>query len=141
MLSDRLFLDTAFVVALLNPKDELHEKAVAYLEEVESALEVWTTEAVLLEVGNAFSASQRAQAADFIDHCFTTPNTIVVPLSNILLHQGLALYRQRPDKEWGLTDCLSFIVMQEHKLSDALTYDIHFQQAGFRAVLRENLTA
>jgi hypothetical protein len=59
MIGDRLFLDTAFVVALLNPKDALHEKAKANFAAVKKAREVWTTEAVLTEIGNAFGASRR----------------------------------------------------------------------------------
>jgi uncharacterized protein len=47
------------------------------------------------------------------------------------------LFKQRKDKEWGLVDCISFIVMQNREITDALTADIHFQQAGFRALLRE----
>ena len=61
----------------------------------------------------------------------------IVPISEPLYTQALHLYRQRPDKEWGITDCISFIVMQNRDLTEALTTDEHFQQAGFRALLRE----
>lgn len=132
----RFFLDTAFVVALLNPKDALHEKAKSYLDSIKQAEEVWTTEAVLLEIGNAFSASRRAEAANFIAQCFVTSNLHVVSVSTTLFQRALNFYRQRPDKEWGLTDCVSFSVTQDHDLIEALTYDVHFEQAGFRALLR-----
>lgn len=137
MISDRVFMDTAFVVALLNPKDSLHEKAKSYLNTVKKTREVWITEAVLLEIGNAFGAARRSEAADFIDRCFTTSNIHIVPVSTVLFQRALAFYRQRSDKEWGLTDCVSFVVMQEKGLIDALTHDVHFQQAGFRTLLRE----
>ena len=52
-----------------------------------------------------------------------------------LYAQALELYRQRPDKEWGLTDCFSFIVMQARRIAEALTTDEHFQQSGFQALL------
>jgi predicted nucleic acid-binding protein len=132
----RFFLDTAFVVALLNPKDALHEKAKSYLDSVRQAQEVWTTEAVLLEIGNAFSASHRAEAANFITQCFVTSNIHFVSVSTTLFNRALDFYRQRPAKDWGLTDCVSFIVMQDYDLIEALTYDSHFEQAGFRALLR-----
>ncbi len=75
MIGDRLFLDTAFLVALLNPKDALHEKAKSNFDGVKKAREVWTTEAVLTEIGNAFGASRRSDAASFIERCFTTPTS------------------------------------------------------------------
>ena len=137
MNGERFFLDTAFVVALLNPKDALHEKAKSCFASVKQAQEVWTTEAVLLEIGNTFSASRRAEAANFIAQCFVTSNIHAVSVSTTLFHRALEFYLQRPDKEWRLTDCVSFIVMQDHELIDALTYDLDFQQAGFRALLRE----
>ncbi|MGH7450485.1 MAG: type II toxin-antitoxin system VapC family toxin [bacterium] len=137
MTSDHLFMDTAFVVALLNPKDALHEKAKAQFDAVKEAREVWTTEAVLFEIGNAFGASRRLDAANFIERCFSTSNINVVSVSTTLFRRALTFYKQRPDKEWGLTDCASFVVMQEQNLIDALTHDIHFQQAGFRALLRD----
>ena len=65
------------------------------------------------------------------------PHVDIVPLSEALYARALQLYRERPDKEWGLTDCVSFLVMQDRGLIEALTTDEHFQQAGFRALLRE----
>jgi len=136
-MSDRLFMDTAFVVALLNPKDALHEKAKSYFDAVKKAREVWTTEAVLFEIGNALSASRRVDAASFIERCFSTPNIHVASIPTTLFRRALTFYKQRPDKEWGLIDCVSFVVMQDNHLTDALTHNIHFQQAGFRALLRD----
>ena len=52
-----------------------------------------------------------------------------------LFERGLALYNARPDKEWSLTDCISFVVMADEGLTDALTGDRHFEQAGFTALL------
>ena len=63
------------------------------------------------------------------------PSVEVLPLSEALFRQGFGLYRQRLDKEWGLTDCISFMVMQERGITEALTADHHFRQAGFLALL------
>jgi hypothetical protein len=65
------------------------------------------------------------------------PLVEVIPVSEALYQRGFQLYAQRIDKDWGIIDCISFVVMQEQGLTDALTTDIHFQQAGFRALLRE----
>lgn len=95
------------------------------------------TEAVLTEVGNSLARCWRHLAVGFIEHCHRTPNVHVVTISPALHEQAVALYKARTDKTWGLTDCLSFVVMEAQHLRKALTCDDHFVQAGFRALLLE----
>jgi uncharacterized protein len=95
----------------------------------------WTTAAVLIEIGNALSSSNRSGAAEFIDEMHRADNAHIANIDSQLLQKALQLYRDRNDKTWGLTDCLSFVVMSENALSDALTADHHFIQAGFNALL------
>lgn len=135
MPDGRLFLDTAFVQALLNANDAFHERATVLLPQVVAAAEVVVTEAVLAEIGNALSGTLRNAAAAFIRRCYTAANITVVPVSTSLFLQGLALYESRGDKTWGLTDCISFVVMRERDLVDAATTDRHFRQAGFHPLL------
>ncbi|PKO21380.1 MAG: nucleic acid-binding protein [Chloroflexi bacterium HGW-Chloroflexi-1] len=137
MSRERLFLDTAFIQALLNWRDRYHAQAMALLPRVRSAVEVWVTEAVLVEVGNALSDVDRMAAVQFIERCYHSSNTHVVSVDTPLLMSALRLYRERPDKLWGLTDCVSFVVMQDHRLIDAVTTDEHFVQAGYRALMIE----
>jgi predicted nucleic acid-binding protein len=137
MGSERLLLDTVFVQALLNRRDQYHTQAQAILPRVRAAAEVWVTEAVLVEVGNALSAFDRMAAARFIQQCYRTANVHVVSVDTPLLMRALQLYQARSDKAWGLTDCISFIVMQDQSLMDAVTVDHHFVQAGYRALLLE----
>ena len=108
---------------------------------VRAAGEVWVTEAVLTEVGNILARSHRSEAAAFIERCYTTPNIRIVFVDTALFHRALDLYRRRVDKAWGFTDCISFIVMKDQEIVDALTTDEHFRQAGFRALLRETSPA
>jgi hypothetical protein len=82
------------------------------------------------------SVALRADAAALIDDIGKDKRFTVVPQSRRLFEQGLDLYRSRADKEWSLTDCIFFVVMTEHGLTDALSSDHHFEQAGFRALLR-----
>lgn len=138
MTLNRIFLDTAFVQALLNLHDDYHQRAKTFMPIVRAASEVWLTEAILVEIGNALSASNREGAAQFIQHCYQTENIKVFRVDTELLAQALALYQSRPDKTWGLTDCISFIVMNTHNLTDALTSDRHFIPAGFRALMLVN---
>lgn len=133
-----LFLDTGFVIALLNRKDQHHEKAKALYKDIFlHANRACTTEAVLVEIGNSLSANHRQKAASFISQCYDTVGISVVNISTDLLQRAIALYSFRKDKTWGLTDCISFIVMEEKNITAALTPDKHFEQAGFRALLRE----
>ena len=135
MTRDLLFLDTVYIQALLNRHDDYHNRAKAIHHKVRNAAEVWVTEAILIEVGNALSAANRSEAVQFIQLCYQIPNMKVVSVDTSLLNRGLELYHSRPDKDWGLTDCISFVVMREQNLIDALTADRHFVQAGFRALL------
>ena len=97
---------------------------------------MFTTRAVLLEVADAFAPpSTRMIAGEFLDALEADPSVTIVELTEALCHRGLALYRDRPDKGWSLTDCISFVVMDDRGLSDALTGDHHFAQAGFVPLL------
>jgi uncharacterized protein len=135
----RLFLDTYFVQALLNSKDAAHDRALALLPHLKQAPEVVTTDAILTEVGNALSGTPRLRklAAAFIRRCYAEPNMVAMSADRTLLTRALDLYESRTDKEWGLTDCVSFVVMADRELMDAVTGDRHFQQAGFRPLMAE----
>lgn len=135
MSTERLLLDTVFIQALLNKRDQYHTQARSFLPRVRAAAEVWVTEAVLTEVGNALSVYDRTGAVAFIRQCYQTANMRVVSVDTPLFVQALDLYQARPDKGWGLTDCISFVVMQQQGLTDAVTTDSHFPQAGYRALL------
>src|SRR5438477_1964762 len=131
MTAERFLLDTVFIQALLNRRDSYHKQATAFLPRVRKASEVWVTEAVLVEVGNALSAIDRLVAAQFIQQCYRTENMRVVSVDTVLLNQGLALYQSRQDKTWSLTDCISFVVMEQQGITDAVTADRHFSQTGY----------
>lgn len=138
-MDSEVFLDTAYAIALANAKDQFHEKAVTVAKQLRiHHTKLITTRAVLLEIGNALSAQRfRVASVKLLDALEADPTVGIVALTDGLYGQALNLYRTRPDKEWGLVDCLSFIVMQERQLTSALTTDMHFQQAGFRVLLRE----
>lgn len=138
----KVFLDAAYAIALSVPKDQYHLRAVSLADELEaSKTRLVTTRAVVLEIGNALSKQRYRQAAvELLASLEADSNVEIIPLSEELYAQAFQLYYNRPDKEWGLTDCISFIVMQDHKITEALTTDDHFQQAGFQALLLEDST-
>ena len=118
--------------------DEDHDRAEGLAEQLEARqTRLITTRAILLEIGNALSKKRyRKAAVELLDTLEQDPQIEIVPLSEELSEQALELFRNRPDKQWSLVDCVSFIVMQERGLTEALTTDEHFEQAGFRALLR-----
>jgi predicted nucleic acid-binding protein len=136
--SDRLFLDTGFVQARFSRRDKYHTAALQLMNRVETCAELWTTEAVLLEIGSTFRAPpERVVVPEICQWLKRQPNRHLVTVSGDLLERGIALFSQRSDKAWSLTDCVSFVLMQDQQLTDALTCDHHFVQAGFRALLLE----
>jgi predicted nucleic acid-binding protein len=140
-VSDLIFLDTAYAIALSAPSDQHHERAVllaSWLKQERARLV--TTRGVLLEIGNALAEIRyRSSAVRLLRALETDPAVEIVPLSEELYQRALLLFAERGDKEWSLVDCLSFVVMQDGGIQAALTTDKHFQQAGFRALMRENV--
>lgn len=126
-----LFLDTWFVLALLNADDEHHGQALDRLADIEAATDVVVSEAVLTEIANALAEQDRRGAFRFIRHCYDADNISVVPVDTVLFQRGLERYAARPDKSWGLTDCISFVIMEDRGLTQVATRDRHFAQAGF----------
>jgi predicted nucleic acid-binding protein len=136
----KVFVDTAAWIALLNVDDIWHQQAKqTRLELVEQNYIFITTEFILLEVGDALcSQSLRQNTANFLQNIYPLKSTKIVTLSQDLLQSGLSLYEQRSDKDWSLTDCISFVVMQREQIQEAFTSDKHFEQAGFIRLLHKN---
>jgi predicted nucleic acid-binding protein len=130
-----ILLDTSYLIALFDARDGLHARAMAWSEAVNEPLLV--TEYVLWETVNALShPADRPKAHALVALVRGKPDYEVVKASEQLFEAGLALHRARPDKGWSLTDCVSFVVMQEKGIRQALAYDQDFEQAGFEALLR-----
>lgn len=132
-----IFVDTSVVVAWINPADALHKRAIEFLIDFQS--EPWlTTDCVLLEIGNSLARRHRAEAVNTIENFLSDETIEVVGLDANLFNRAFDLFRGRKDKTWGLIDCVSFIVMKDHNVTNALTSDRHFQQTGFKALLRND---
>ncbi|MBL7133567.1 MAG: type II toxin-antitoxin system VapC family toxin [Phycisphaerae bacterium] len=130
-----VFADTAFFVAFLNSRDDHHTLASRYMSKMPGR--IWTTDSVLTELGNCLARSaQRVVFVPFVRDLLQDPRMQVVRATTELFDAGLELYHDRPDKTWSLTDCISFVVMDQQGLTDALTVDRHFEQAGFSLVLK-----
>jgi predicted nucleic acid-binding protein len=132
-----VFVDAVAWIALLNTRDQLHEAARRSFEELRRVrANLVTTEFVLLEVADALSApSLRRRAVAFINGLRTMRRLRIVAAHPDLLADGWSLFEQRVDKDWSLTDCISFTIMTREEVAVAFTSDQHFVQAGFSKLL------
>jgi predicted nucleic acid-binding protein len=130
-------VDTGFFLALCQARDALHRRARAWAQAVAEPLVV--TEYVLWETVNGLSQPvDRPKAHALVGFVRGAAGYEIVPAASELFEKGLQLHAQRPDKEWSLTDCITFIVLSERGVTRALAYDHHFEQAGIEALLRRD---
>jgi len=133
-----VFADTSYWIALLYPPDHLHAKVAAMSRDI-SAMRLVTSEMVLTELLNTFSnASPRMRSivVGTVEDVRKGNPVIVFPQTTEQFTKALERYKQSVDKNWSLTDCASFQIMETERISAALTHDHHFVQAGFEALLR-----
>ncbi len=129
-MSESVFVDTGYILALVNENDQHHAEALALSGRFDGQ-PVVVTDAVLLEIGNALSRMDRNAAVQIIQDLRDSPGASVVNLTPELFESAFDLYRRHTDKQWGLVDCVSFVVMRRMDLKTALAFDQHFAQAGF----------
>jgi predicted nucleic acid-binding protein len=133
----KVFVDTAAWIALINVDDDFHEQA----KQVKAQLKrdkyyLVTSDFVLLEVADGFASPDvRSQTISFINRLNNLQGLLIISISQTLFNEGWKLYSQRLDKGWSLTDCISFVIMQQQEITIAFTSDKHFEQAGFTRLL------
>lgn len=139
-LPNKLFIDTSFFIALANSRDSHHAQALLIQSQLsQQKAYKYTSEYVLIELGNGLSRLRFRPIAQRIIQLVRTDQSFeVVSATPDLFAESLALFNQRDDKEWGLTDCSSFVIMKQLNIDTALTADHHFVQAGFQILLSED---
>jgi len=130
-LTNKIFLDTSFILAFVNEQDQNHQTAVRLTDKFKYD-PVVITDAVLLEIGNGLARNFKLQAIEIFNHCYTAKQVTIVHLTPALLRRGVQFYQSYLDKTWGLVDCISFVVMRDMGITEVLTFDKHFAQAGFK---------
>ncbi len=133
----KVFADSDYWVAILNSRDQLHNKAMAVSSHLGEVLLV-TTEMVLTEVLNFYShrgSVLRQLAAKMVIQLRVNPHIIIVPQTSMAFQSAVRLYESRLDKQWSLTDCSSILTMEEQGIKEVLSSDHHFHQAGFTPLL------
>ena len=134
-----VFADTGYWFALLHPRDQHHAKSMevgAWLGQTS----IVTTQMVLIEVFNAMAnmgALRRRHITQLFERLEDDPNVEVIPQTDAQFRAAVERYASRSDQRWSLTDCASFLVMEERSISEALAYDRDFEQAGCSALLRD----
>ncbi|MGC1276075.1 MAG: PIN domain-containing protein [Planctomycetaceae bacterium] len=132
-----VFLDTSGLLAVVNDRDRLHDEAERqWLEMRRDRRRLLTTSRVVIECGDGLSRlRQRPIAVALRKALLAAGDVEVVDVTRDDEARAWDLFEQRPDKEWGVTDCVSFVAMQDRGITDAFTADRHFEQAGFRPLL------
>jgi len=130
-----LLADTSFFVAYLNPRDEDHALAVEWM--TTSSERIVTSEWVLVELGNYLAEGPNRRLLGSLVRALSAEERVeIVPADHPSFLGALSLYVRRQDKSWSFTDCTSFCLMKARKITDALTTDHHFEQAGFTVLLQ-----
>lgn len=136
--NDVAFIDTGALIALFSARDEYHIQAKSILSDLRrQRVDLMNTSAIVFELLDDAALRDR-RASKNLSLFVATFDVEVVHVDFELLHSGWKLYDARPDKNWSLTDCVSFALMTRRKINDAFAHDHHFEQAGFRALLRQN---
>lgn len=132
------FLDTSGLIAVVNTDDQWHSRAEAVWQAlITSHASLVTTSLVLVEIGDGLSRlHHRRLAVQLHGRLLASPQVEVVQSTFDLEQRAWDIYRQRSDKEWGMTDCATMVLMQQRGVREIFSADHHFEQAGFVALLR-----
>ena len=133
-----VFADTSYWIASLSPNDDLHGIALEVSKRLGS-VRIYTSDSVLVELMNFFGergAASRQLAHQMVIEIMGDNNITVISQTRDLFLRGVELYAKRRDKGYSLTDCISMEIMTEHGISECLTGDHHFEQAGFVRLLK-----
>jgi predicted nucleic acid-binding protein len=138
LVAREVFADTAFFVALLDPRDSLNEEAIALAERLaRDGARMVTTDAILLETANYCARGPlRKHAGRWIAELRADPGWNIIPLDRPVLLRAEGRYVKHADKSWSLTDCHTMEAMRLRRTRDIATTDRGFSQAGFRCLLR-----
>ena len=134
-----VFADAGYFIANLDSRDPLHERA-RIVAAGRGLFTTVTTQMVIAEVLNYVSRGSdhlRSLAVEMVRDLEARPDVEIVPQTDAQFRAAVERYATRPDQRWSLTDCASFLIMEERNIIEALAYDRDFEQAGFTALLRE----
>ena len=137
-MKQAVFVDTSAWLALINEADTDHVKAKTIRDNLlRSKKRFIVTDYIIVEIANSLCKTRwRSHAVKLINSIRETDSIEVVEIDKEILGNAWNMYSTRTDKEWSLTDCVSFVVMKKHGIRDAFTNDLHFEQAGFYILVK-----
>ena len=137
-MKENIFVDTSGWLALVNKRDSWHKKAKDIRQKlIEQRCVFWVSDYVIVEIANSLSRLQfRKIAVNLIDSILKSKELTLVRIDSEFFNASWKFYKERQDKEWSLTDCTSFTLMSRYEIKTAFTNDHHFEQAGFRILLK-----
>ncbi len=138
-MSPEAFADTNFWIAIFDERDSLHEIAIETVTLLPDNCRLVTSQIIFSEVFELFAKRSpfiKEEIVKFVADLILDTSVIVEPMTPKLFDDSIAFYRKHSDKEWGFIDCSSFVIMKRRGIKESLTYDKHFIQAGFKALLR-----
>ena len=137
-MKQAVFVDTSAWVALINEADTDHVKAKTIRDKLlRSKKRFLITKYIIVEIANSLCKTRwRAHAVKLIKAIHDTESIEVIEVDKELFEEAWTMYSGRIDKEWSLTDCVSFVVMERYGIKEAFTNDHHFEQAGFDVLVK-----
>ncbi|HEX2280090.1 MAG TPA: PIN domain-containing protein [Candidatus Tectomicrobia bacterium] len=129
-------MDTGYLLALEIANDQHHQAAVQHWQRIVTTLPpLVTTSYVFDEVVTFFnSRGHHAKAVQIGNDLLRSAYLQLIHVDERLFYEGWTYLQQHQDKDYSLTDCISFVVMQRLSISTAFAFDRHFAQAGFTKV-------
>lgn len=130
----RTFLDTGYLIALEAADDQYHGAAVEHWRiYIQSRPQLVTTSFIVDEVATFFNSRARhVKAVEIVERLLASPSVQLVHVDEDLFRAAWSYFRRRADKRFSLTDCVSFVLMEQLGIESALAFDAHFAQAGLR---------
>lgn len=137
-MRDAVFVDSFAWIAAINKTDNYNEIVLKTLESLlKQKAKLITTNYIVIETINALSRVEfRKAVVEFVDRLQKSPSVEIVKVTDEIYNSAWELYKQRKDKNWGITDCTSFEVMRILGVKKAFTNDKHFEQAGYSVILK-----
>jgi predicted nucleic acid-binding protein len=137
----KVFADSSYWIAIVKPKDQWSGAADQAHKNLGSDVILVTTDEVLIEFLTALSSGGpflRRIAVKMVRAILGNANVRVVQQTREGFLKGVTRYESREDKEYSLTDCISMNVMESNAMSEVLTNDHHFEQEGFKVLIRRD---
>jgi hypothetical protein len=133
----KVFIDTSAWIALVNKSDKFYQKSIEVQKMlIDENYELITSDYILVEIANGLSKIKyRDTAINLVNSILTSSDVELIRINDDLFYKSWELFSSRDDKDWGFTDCSSFIVMNEYGIKEAFSADVHFKQAGFIVLL------